>query len=112
MQVSDRLNTPEEVHAAVAEALEHPRSVVFVSVDWSSPCLVYRSQFEHFAAKWARLRPSVPVSFHIIDFTCVSDDYTPITQLAGWPETHRRIGRYPFGGWASTRGFKMVDLLT
>jgi hypothetical protein len=92
------LETPESVHEALAGAVESQRAVVLVSVNWA-PMKPYREQFEEFASEWRRQRPQMPVSFHIIDFTCVSDGYAPITRLPGWSEILRRSVGHPFGGF-------------
>jgi hypothetical protein len=111
VHTSADLRTAESVQSALAEAVKSPRAVVFVSVDWG-PMKPYREQFEEFASEWHRQRPELPVSFHVIDFTCVSDDYAPITQLPGWSETLRRSIGFPFGGFGDyvwIRDRRIVD---
>lgn len=73
-----------DVSVAVENAAQSRRAVVLVYVRWAW----MRPQTDRFAelvVDWHANHKHVPVGFHFIDFTDVSNDYRPLTNLPGWP---------------------------
>jgi hypothetical protein len=87
-----------DVAVAVGNAAQSSKAVVFVYVRWA----LMRPQTDRFAelvVDWHANHKHVPVGFHFIDFTDVSNDYRRLTNLSGWPTRGGRPDIGQIGGW-------------
>ena len=104
--------TRSEIERVVAEAAREDRAIIFVHVGWA-PMEPQKRLFLNFSNHWNRTNAKLPIAFYYLDFSIASRDYSPITNLPGWSETHERLGRNPFHGngeWAWILEGELVDI--
>jgi hypothetical protein len=93
-----RLETEAAVQAAVSNAANARAAIIFVHVDWA-PMEHQRRRFAEFAVEYQRIHPDLPVHFHYVDCTPVSDGYAPLRSLLGWQELEGAVGSSLLHGW-------------
>ncbi len=89
----DRVSVETEtaVQAAVSNAVHATRAIVFVHVDWA-PMKLQRARFVDFMIEYDRTHPALPVMFHYVDCTPVTDGYGPLKSLPGWQKLQDAAG--------------------
>jgi len=76
--------TEEDVRAAIEVATKPPTSVCYLHLGWSIPSEWHKRTFEEFVVEYHRSRPESPFSFHLIDCTPITSDYSSLYPLPGW----------------------------
>ena len=74
----------DDVRAGIRAAADSPASVSYIHLAWSGQSELHKRDFAQFVLSKKRGNMAVPVNFHFIDCTPITEDYSALYDLPGW----------------------------
>jgi hypothetical protein len=75
----------KDVERAILNARHAEQAIVFVHLGWSAQSAWATFPFAQFMLDYTRSHPNRRLLFHYIDCSSITDDYSPLTEILGWP---------------------------